>query len=182
MVLTMSLNRRNNTIKMVSTSDAIPLKWSHGHLWTAELDVPIDKAITTAKEGLRQVFKSNNNVKRAAADSKSNANDLEVATEENNKSEAITQNQKKEEPSKCTTQQEATTKTKRRMSDEHNKPDKEQVGVGDEKDCQSTNAELTEVLDFPSAEDESLIAKCNWARFDGSTSLEHLKNPTDSDF
>ncbi|KAI3992633.1 hypothetical protein MKX01_007955 [Papaver californicum] len=25
-------------------SNAIPLKWSQGHLWTAELDVPIDKA------------------------------------------------------------------------------------------------------------------------------------------
>ncbi|XP_026439222.1 uncharacterized protein LOC113337882 [Papaver somniferum] len=125
---------------MVSTSDAIPLKWSHGHLLTVERDVPIDKAVTTAKEGLRQVFKSNNNVKRAAADSKSNANDLEVAIAFCQIIhfqcaiifEAITQNQKKEEPSKCTTQQEAT----RRMSDEHNKPDKEQVGVDDEKDCQ----------------------------------------------
>ncbi|KAI3977434.1 hypothetical protein MKX01_000347 [Papaver californicum] len=26
-------------------SSAIPLKWSQGHLWTAELDVPIDKTI-----------------------------------------------------------------------------------------------------------------------------------------
>ncbi|KAI3926125.1 hypothetical protein MKW98_028261, partial [Papaver atlanticum] len=46
---------------------------------------------------------------------------------------AITQNQKKEEPGKRTSQQEVT----RRMSDDHNKPVKEQVSVANEKDCQS---------------------------------------------
>ncbi|KAI3992551.1 hypothetical protein MKX01_022642 [Papaver californicum] len=106
--------------------------------------------IITVKEGLPPRLKSSNNVKRTAAESesKSKANDIEVATEDDNKSE----NYKKEEPGKSTSQQEAT----RRMSDEH-KPDEDQVGVGDEKDCQSTNAESTEVLDFPSAEDADIL-------------------------
>ncbi|KAI3964440.1 hypothetical protein MKX01_007130 [Papaver californicum] len=97
-------------------------------------------AITTAKEGVPPEVKRSNNVK-----TESNVNDVEVATEDDRKCE----NQKKEEPGKSTTQQEAT----RRMSDDHNKPDEEQVGVGDEKGCQSTNEESTEVLDVPSEED-----------------------------
>ncbi|KAI3973202.1 hypothetical protein MKW92_009703 [Papaver armeniacum] len=92
--------------------------------------VPVPRSIALliviVKEGFPPVFNSCNNVKRAAAESKSKANGVEAAAEDNNKSEAISQNQKKEKPGK---------------------PDKEQVGVGDEKDCKSTKVDLSQYTD-----------------------------------
>ncbi|KAI3877753.1 hypothetical protein MKW98_020234 [Papaver atlanticum] len=114
--------------------------------------VPVPRSIALliviVKEGLPPVFNSSNNIKRAAAESKSNANGVEAAAKDNNKSEAITQNQKKEEPGK---------------------PDKEQVGVGDDKDCQSTNVDLSQWTDEE-------LERLSRIHFGGSFSRDFLED------
>lgn len=104
--------------------------------------------IVIVKQGFPPVFNSSNNVKRAAAESRRIANCAKAETKDNNKSEAITQNQKKEEPGK---------------------PDEEQVGVGDDKDCQSTKVDLSQYTDKE-------LERLSRIHFGGSFSRDFLED------